>query len=94
MSKVKIDEQMKLNILNYANQIETIEQFVDAVRETVGQYLGYTGNKGFINMVREILQNGIDEIMKSDSPATKVWVSYDERTHTIVTEDNGKFCRV
>jgi DNA gyrase subunit B len=85
-----MDEQMKKNILEYHKQIKTISSFVEAVRKTVGQYLGYTGNRGFLNMFREIFQNGLDEMMKEDSPCNYMHVSYDERDHRITVIDNGR----
>ena len=62
-------------IKSYNKQIRTIENFAEAVRKTVTQYLGYTGNKGFINMIREIFQNSADELMKDDSPCTEIHVA-------------------
>ena len=58
LSKEQIEK-----IKSYESQITTIEDFAEAVRKTVTQYLGYTGNKGFINMIREIFQNSAD-VMK------------------------------
>lgn len=84
------DSAMIENIKNYADSIKTIEEFVDAVRQNPGQFIGYLRNKGFINMIREILQNSIDELVKKDSPCTHIKVSYDERNHTVIIEDNGR----
>lgn len=61
LSKEQIEK-----IKSYESQITTIEDFAEAVRKTVTQYLGYTGNKGFINMIREIFQNSADELMKDE----------------------------
>lgn len=78
------------NIRNYSKQIKTMETYAKAVRETVGQFLGYTGNKGFINMIREIFQNSVDELMKEESPCDEIWLAYDETTKTIICKDNGR----
>lgn len=85
-----MNEEMKQNIMDYANQIQTIHDFMEAVRKTIGQYLGYTGNRGFMNMFREIFQNSVDERQKDSSPCTTIIVSYDERTLTTIVEDNGR----
>lgn len=82
--------KMEQNIRNYSKEIKTISNFVDAVRKTVGQYLGYTGNKGFINMIREIFQNSIDELQKDSSPCNYIWVFYDETSHEVTVQDNGR----
>lgn len=84
------DEKMLSNIKNYAEQIKTIEIFVDAVRQNPGQFIGYLGNKGFINMIREIFQNSIDELVKNDSPCDHIKVSFNETDHTVIVEDNGR----
>lgn len=81
---------MEQNIRNYSKEIKTIENFVDAVRKTVGQYLGYTGNKGFINMIREIFQNSIDELQKDSSPCDYICIFYDERSKEVIVQDNGR----
>ena len=86
----KLDKQMQANILNYGDEIKTISSFVDAVRKTVGQYLGYTGNKGHLNMVRELYQNALDEMLKEDSPCHEIWVTYDENTLWFSVRDTGR----
>lgn len=78
------------NIKSYNRQIKTIENFAEAVRKTVTQYLGYTGNKGFINMIREIFQNSADELMKDDSPCTEIHVAFSEPLQELAVRDNGR----
>ena len=85
-----MNRSMEDNIRNYSEQIKTMETYTDAVRETVGQYLGYKGNKGFINMIREIFQNSVDELMKDTSPCNEIWLFYDERDKSVVCTDNGR----
>lgn len=77
-------------IKSYNKQIRTIDNFAEAVRKTVTQYLGYTGNKGFINMIREIFQNSADELMKDDSPCDEIWVAFIESEQEIAVRDNGR----
>ena len=81
---------MEENIRNYSKEISTIKSFAAAVRKTVGQYLGYTGNKGFINMIREIIQNSFDELQRETSPCDHVWIYYDEKNHIVKVRDNGR----
>lgn len=85
MNKKQIEE-----IKNYSKQIKTMSSYQEAVRHTVGQYLGYTGNKGFLNMFREIFQNSADELIKDNSPCTKIWVAYDEAKVEVMIKDNGR----
>ena len=88
--KQNISEEMKKNILNYGSEIKTLESYVEAIRQNIGMYIGSKGNHGFINMIREIIQNGTDEINKESSPATDLWVIFDDRTLTCSVEDNGR----
>ena len=60
-----ISATMEENIKNYDKKIVTITEFAKAVRMSPSMYIGYIGNKGFINMIREILQNGLDQIEKN-----------------------------
>lgn len=86
----KMTQEMIDNIQNYGDQIETLADFVTAVRQNIGMYIGSRGNKGFINMIREIFQNSEDENNKESSPCDMVIISYDERTNTVIVEDNGR----
>lgn len=85
-----ISEEMIANIKNYKQEIKTLKDFVTAVRKRPGMYIGSIGNKGLINLIREILQNGLDELNKDKSPCTVVSISFDERTQTTIVEDNGR----
>lgn len=85
MKKEMID-----NIVNYADQIITLEDFVAAVRQNIGMYIGRKGNFGFINMVREVTQNSFDEVNKDESPATEVYVKYNEKNKEVLVADNGR----
>ena len=76
-------------IKGYADTIISLSDF-EAIRKRPGEFIGYKGNKGFINMVREIVQNMLDEIQKEDSPCTTGMVSYDEVTKTVSVLDNGR----
>ena len=90
MEKRKLTQEQIENIENYGNEIKTLKDFVEAVRKRPGMYIGYLGNKGFINMVREIFQNAYDELNKEESPCNSVVISFDERTFTTIIEDNGR----
>lgn len=78
------------NINNYSKEIETKKTYSQAVRETVGQYLGYIGNKGFINMVREIFQNSMDEYMKEESVCNYICLMFNPYTKEVIDIDNGR----
>lgn len=90
INKVKLTQEQIENIQNYADEIQTLKDFVESVRKLPGMYIGPIGNKGFINMVREIFQNAYDELNKDSSPCDSVIISFDERTFTVIIEDNGR----
>ena len=77
-------------ILNYADEIETLESFIEHVRLRPGMYIGPIGNEGFINMIREIIQNCFDEIYKGKAISKLVKVEFDETTKMITITDNGR----
>lgn len=78
------------SIKNYADNITTLKDFTEMVRQATGMYIGYYGNRGFERMFREVFQNGVDELMRKDSPCDHLKVTYDENTITAIVEDNGR----
>ena len=75
--------------LKKEKDIQFLETDLEAVRKLPDVYIGALGNAGFINMIREILQNSIDAICKGYTLDKDVTVSYDERSHICIVEDNG-----
>lgn len=88
--EVKLSKEEIEHIKNYSQEIVTLKSFRDMCRMNVGMYLGGIGNVGFLNMIREVFQNSLDELQKEDSPCDKIIVSYDERTHITIIQDNGR----
>lgn len=86
----KLTEEQINSIKNYADDIETIDSFMQAIRQMPGMYIGHIGNKGFINMFREIFQNIIDEIFRVNSPCNMAKITFEESTCTSILEDNGR----
>lgn len=89
MAKELTKEQIA-SIKGYGSEIKTLKDFVTAVQKKPGMYIGYLGNRGFINMIREILQNCIDEVQRKDSPATMVRVRFEDDIKAVEIEDNGR----
>ena len=88
--KVNLTEEQIQNIQNYAGEIKTLKDFVESVRKLPGMYIGPIGDRGFINMTREIFQNAYDELNRESSPCNSIIISFDERTFTTIIEDNGR----
>ena len=89
-AKTNLTQEQIENIQNYGDEIETLKNFVEAVRKRPGMYIGHLGDEGYINMAREIFQNAYDELIKLSSPCDTIIVSFDERTFTFIVEDNGR----
>lgn len=98
--RTQLSQEMIDSIKSYADEIKTIELFVDSVRQNPGEYLSSIGNEGWMNCVREVFQNGMDEMGRKNSPCNKVWLTYYEGSHRTIVEDNGRalapdiICRV
>lgn len=90
MSASQLTEEQKRAIDNYGNEIKTLKDFVTAVRRRPGMYIGHIGQKGTINMHREIYSNSFDQILAQDSPANWFSYYYNESTTEVRIEDNGK----
>ena len=82
-------EELK-RISEYSNQIKTIDDYMEAIRRTTGQYLSYTGSKGWLNAGRELIQNMLDEMNDPDSICTEGTVEFDEATQRFTVTDNGR----
>lgn len=89
-SKGEYSEDQLKNILNYGDEIQKLESFVQYVRQTADVYIGDLGNRGFETLFRETFQNGTDEMQKEKSPCDMVAVTVDERTKWVIVEDNGR----
>lgn len=78
----------KQEILNYEKQFKELTDFKEIVRQMPGMYIGALGNKGVINMYREILQNAFDQFTKSSFCDT-IYVFFDEKNYIWSISDNG-----
>lgn len=85
-----LTEEMKSNIDSYGSRITTLKDFVTAVRQMPGMYLGGDlGNAGFKNMIREISQNALDQLLDPMSPCDWFKVYYNMQTLEVQVTDNG-----
>lgn len=90
MAKKKDETSFEEQVKNYASQIKEIVSDVEKIRQTPDVYIGALGNKGFLTMIREILQNALDEILKGVALDKNIKVIFDERTNTVTVEDHGR----
>ena len=85
----ELTDEMKAAIDNYSDSIKTIEDHVKAVRMMPGNFGGSTTNSGFLDMIREIFQNAIDQVLSDKSPANWCSIRYDMRDYSTIVWDNG-----
>jgi len=91
--KTEQNKDILESIKNYSNEILTLEDFITAVRQLPGMYLTGIGNRGFLGMFREVLQNAFDELnrkMINKSPCDHIIVYFEEGTNISGIEDNGR----
>ena len=81
MAEQKIHKQKEMQYL-------TSE--LEAVRKLPDVYIGALGNRGLINMYKEIIQNSLDEIIKGNTLDMNIIVSVDTRNYTFIIEDFGQ----
>lgn len=74
----------------YSKEIVTIDNFMEAVRKTLGQYISYTGTKGWMNAAREVIQNYLDEANDINSFCDCGWIEFNEFDQSIYVRDNGR----
>lgn len=85
-----LSEEFIKNIDTYGEKIQTIDNFMLAVRMRPGMYIGPIGGSGFLNMLREVFQNALDQMVSKLSPCNLISVIYDMRNGGVVTiSDNG-----
>src|SRR5213078_2913832 len=69
-----------------AGDIQVLEG-LEAVRRRPGMYIGTTDVRGLHHLVREVLDNSIDEAMNGTCERIDVWI---EKDNDITVADNGR----
>lgn len=87
-SKNELDKNMQEAIDNYSSRIQTLKDFVTAVRTRPGMYIGGLPT-ALITMIREIFQNSVDQLLDQMSPCNWISLVYDQRILQTTVIDNG-----
>src|SRR5207245_1839305 len=69
-----------------ASDIQVLEG-LEAVRRRLGMYIGTTDLRGLHHLVREVLDNSIDEAMNGTCDRIDVWI---HKSNDITVADNGR----
>lgn len=72
------------------DNIIVIEDDIERIREVGGMYIGYMGHKGAMHLAKELIANHTDEGINENSPADLVKIFLDQKTNTLITQDNGR----
>lgn len=72
------------------DKIEHIEDDIKKVQTKPGMYISYIGSRGALHLVKELINNAIDECINKNSPGDTIDVFFDESENTITVTDNGR----
>lgn len=67
-----------------------IENDIDKIKLKTNGYIQEYGRAGTFHLVREVVQNSIDECLDSDSPGKNIHLTYDLDTGIFTSEDDGR----
>ena len=71
-----------------AEDIEVVELDVDKIKKRPDMYIGYSNTMGFKHLIKEVVQNSIDEY--GGGYCTSINILYDEKSKTISIQDDGR----
>ena len=95
MAKKQDTNQYQEAMNEYANRFKVLTTDAEKIHQTPDVYIGDLGNKGYLTMVREIIQNSFDIIAKSlRDPSIKILdpivnVTVNDMTKEVTIEDHG-----
>jgi len=70
--------------------IDHKESDIEKVQCKPNVYIGYLGEKGSLHLVKETINNSIDECINVNSPGNEIDIYLDEAENTIKVLDNGR----
>lgn len=71
-------------------QMFYIEDDISKIQTKTNLYIKQYGPEGAAHLVREVVQNSIDEDMDKDSPGSNILITYDSTTDKFTCEDDGR----
>ena len=72
------------------NKMVYLEDDIQKVQIKSNMYISRYGKYGTFHLVREIIQNAIDELLDDNSLGNKIEITYNKSTDTLVCIDNGR----
>lgn len=72
------------------DKILHIKDDIEKIQRKPTMYISNLGEKGVLQLAKELVNNGVDECINPNSPANKIDIVIDENTDTIIVKDNGR----
>lgn len=72
------------------DNITYIENDIEKIQTKPHMYISYTGSKGALHLMKEIINNHIDECVNPNSPGKNVNIVFDVNRNTIASSDDGR----
>ena len=72
------------------DKIDVIKDDIERLRAKPHMYISHTGEEGALHLVRELVNNGIDESLNPNSPCDKIDMELNENLNQFIITDNGR----
>lgn len=66
------------------------EKDIEKIQNKTNMYIHQYGPEGAFHLVREVIQNNIDECIDKNSPGKHIFISYDKEIDKITCDDDGR----
>lgn len=77
--------------ISYSDEsIKSFDNDVEKIQESPSMYIGYEKWEAFIHLIKEVIQNSVDEGSVEDSPCDSILVMLDEKEKLATIIDNGR----
>ena len=86
----RTDIRTMINTKFTDDKIEHIEDDIKKIQTKPGMYISYIGSRGALHLVKELINNAIDECINKNSPGDTIDVFFDESENMVTVSDNGR----
>lgn len=72
------------------DKIKTIKNDIERVRARASMYISYLGERGALHLVKEVVNNAVDEASSDKSPCDTIDIIFNEKDNQVTVIDNGR----